>query len=152
MATSTKQVYTLEVVSKGIDQTNAQLKELNKNLKGNRSTVKDTEDSYSKLGQSTDAYGRRIKGTAQATNNSTKAFSKMSQGMQGTLVPAYATVAATVFALTAAFGALARAADLQILIDSAEEMSAQTGRSLISLANNMKDMIEESNIMNEGGL
>ena len=61
-----------------------------------------------------------MKGTGDATNNQTKAFSKMAQNMNGTLVPAYATVAANVFALTAAFGALKRAADLQILIDSAD--------------------------------
>ena len=57
-------------------------------------------------------YHRTQKGVAGATANSTKAFSKMQQGMGGSsgLVGAYATLAANVFAATAAFNALRQAA------------------------------------------
>ena len=65
--------------------------------------------STDKLNKSNDKYKKKQKGVAGATSNSTKAFSKMSTGIEGTLVPAYATLAANVFAITAAFGALKRA-------------------------------------------
>ena len=45
---------------------------------------------------------RRLKGAAQASANGTKNFSKMAQGISGGLVPAYATLAAQVFAVSAA--------------------------------------------------
>ena len=54
-----------------------------------------------KVTASTDRYSKKIKGVAGATSNSTKAFSKMTTGITSGLVPAYATLAANVFALTA---------------------------------------------------
>ena len=46
-----------------------------------------------------------------ATANSTKNFANMARGISGSLVPAYATLAANIFALTAVFGFLKQAAD-----------------------------------------
>lgn len=46
---------------------------------------------------------RAGKGLSRQSSNSTKNFSKMQQGISGGLVPAYATLAAQVFALSAAF-------------------------------------------------
>ena len=123
--------------------------------------IKKTYDSISSSGgekatkaftqatQATDNYSKRAKGVAHATNNQTKAFSKMEQGMSGGLVPAYATVAANVFALTALFGALSRAADFQVLIAGAEELSAQTGRSLTNLAKGMQEITDGAISMKE---
>ena len=53
---------------------------------------------------------RNTKGAAQASSNASKNFSKMSQGMGG-LVGVYATFAAQMFALSAAFNFLKNAAD-----------------------------------------
>lgn len=92
---------------------------------------------------------KQSKGVANATTNQTKAFSKMEQGMVGGLVPAYATVAANIFALTAAFGALSRAADFQVLIAGAESLSVQTGRNLISLAGSMQAVTDSAITMKE---
>ena len=64
---------------------------------------------------STDRYNKKAKGVAGATSNSTKAFSKMSQGISGGLVPAYAVLAANVFAVTAAFGVLQRSSAVRQL-------------------------------------
>ena len=58
---------------------------------------------------------RNLKGTANMTSNGTKQFSKMAQGMTGGLVPAYAVLASNVFALSAAFNFLKRAADVSNL-------------------------------------
>ena len=61
-------------------------------------TTKNTE----KLNKSNKDLDRNLRGTAKMTSNSTKEFSKMQQGMGG-LVGAYATLAAQVFAVSAAF-------------------------------------------------
>jgi hypothetical protein len=49
-----------------------------------------------KATKSADKYSKKNKGVAQATSNSTKAFSKMTTGIQGGLVPAYATLNSSV--------------------------------------------------------
>jgi len=140
MAKKITQTYVLKVIAENLAQTTAQLRVLSDTL--NKQTV--AQDKVTKghrtASKTIGEYDRNQKGAANATNNSTKAFSKMAQGMQGTLVPAYATVAANVFALTAAFGALERAADFTILIESAETLATQTGRSLIGLAKNMREI------------
>lgn len=70
---------------------------------------------YDDLGKSQSNYQKREKGAAGITSNSTKAFSKMQQGMEGGLVPAYAVLAANIFAVTAAFGVLQRAQGVEQL-------------------------------------
>ena len=57
-------------------------------------------------------YNKQQKGVAGATSNSTKAFSKMTTGITGGLVPAYAALAANVFAISAAFNFFKRAGDV----------------------------------------
>lgn len=135
-----EQEYTLKVVTKGLKEVVSELKQLNKGL-GEYGVEQD------KVNKSTDAASslhkrneKGMKGVAGATNNATKAFSKMNDGMVGSLVPAYATVAANVFALTAAFGALERAADLDVLINSSEKLAETTGRSLAGLAKDMQEV------------
>ena len=54
---------------------------------------------------------RTIKGAAQASSNATKNFSKMRGAIDGGLVPAYAKLAASLFAITAAFRFLEQAAN-----------------------------------------
>ena len=74
--------------------------------------------STDKLSKSSDkAANRGAKGVGQTGLSSAKGFSKMRDSMTGSngLVGAYATLAANVFALTAAFGALSRASALQQL-------------------------------------
>ena len=59
--------------------------------------------SLEKTSTSARTADRNLKGAARTSANSTKNFSKMAQGITGGLVPAYATLAAQVFAITAAF-------------------------------------------------
>jgi hypothetical protein len=47
----------------------------------------------------------------------------MAQGIQGTLVPAYATIVANIFALSQAFTVLRGAANFELLIKGAERLS-----------------------------
>jgi len=104
-----------------------------------KGTLKKVTNDTKKAGAAADNYSRKQKGVAGATSNSTKAFSKMSQGMGGVLVPAYAAFAAQMFALTAAFGFFKRAGDLKTLQAGQLAYAAGTGIAMKSMT---KDIME----------
>ena len=81
---------------------------------------------------------RRLKGAAQASANGTKNFSKMAQGISGGLVPAYATLAAQVFAVSAAFQFLSSASNYKNLIESQEIYGAVTGTNFASITKSLQ--------------
>ena len=88
-------------------------------------------------------YGRQKQGLVQ-TANSTKNFSKLANTIDGggggtSLVGAYATLAANVFAASAAFNALSRAAEFQQLQQGLEIVGNQSGRTLSVLAEGLRD-------------
>jgi hypothetical protein len=85
-------------------------------------------------------YNKQAKGVSGATSNSTKAFSKMTTGISGGLVPAYATLAANVFALTALFGALSKAASLRLLEEGLLRVGNAAGTNLSVVAERLKDI------------
>jgi len=103
-------------------------------------TAKQTD----KATKSTDKFNKGQKGVAQAGMNSTKAFSKMRSEMGGSsgVVAAYATFAANVFALTAAFGALQRAAQLQNLEKGFERLGNAVGRTSTMMAQSIQDITD----------
>ena len=84
-------------------------------------------DNFSDSAHNTD---RRLKGASQQSSNTTKNFSKMAQGITGGLVPAYATLAANIFAISAVFRFLSDAADFRVMLQGQMEFAAQTGTSL----------------------
>ncbi|MDB4461992.1 hypothetical protein N9033_00465 [bacterium] len=86
---------------------------------------------------SADNYSKKQKGVAGLTSNSTKAFSKMQQGTGG-LVAAYATLAAQLFAISAAFNFLKQAGQLVSLQAGQAAYAAGTGTAMRTLA---KDII-----------
>jgi hypothetical protein len=92
-----------------------------------------------KASNSSRTFDRNLKGAAQASANGTKNFSKMAQGMTGGLVPAYAAFAAQVFALTAAFGFLKRAADLENLRKSQVNFAQSSGLAIKSLTRQLRE-------------
>ena len=104
-----------------------------------KGTLKKVTNDTKKAGAAADNYSRKQKGVAGATSNSTKAFSKMSQGMGGVLVPAYAAFAAQMFALTAAFGFFKRAGDLKTLQAGQLAYASGTGIAMKSMT---KDIME----------
>lgn len=79
---------------------------------------------------------RNLKGAAQSSSNTTKNFSKMAQGTGG-LVAAYATLAAQVFAVTAAFQFLRGAGDLAVLQAGQQAYASATGTAMRTLANDI---------------
>jgi len=106
----------INIDGKDIELTKKQAKALGKEL--------------DKTGTSAHSTDRRLKGVAQTSSNSTKNFSKMAQGITGGLVPAYATLAANIFAIGAAFRFLQSAADFRILTQGQAEYAQRTGQSL----------------------
>ena len=109
-------------------------------------TMRLTEASAKKLGKSLDKVSksahdvdRGMRGTAQMSSNSTKNFAKQSQMMGGVLVPAYAALAAQVFALTAAFRFFQSAADLRVLEQGQLAYAASTGVALGAITKSLQD-------------
>lgn len=95
-----------------------------------------------KAASSSDNFSKQQKGVAGATSNGTKAFSKMTSGIQGGLVPAYAEIAARVFALTAAFGVLSRNNALLKLEEGLNFTGRAAGRNLPILAESLVEVTE----------
>ena len=84
------------------------------------------------------------KGIHQGNLSSAKGFSKMNQmlgsGGSSGLVAAYATLAANVFAASAAFLALRNAAQFEQLQQGIEQLGAQSGRTLSVMAQGLRDV------------
>ena len=104
-----------------------------------KKATKQTEklaDASEKLRKSRNRYSKGEKGVAQAGLSSAKSFSKMQGSMTGSggLVPAYATLAANVFAATAAFGLLRRASQVDQLTQGLSEMGKASGLAMGTLA------------------
>ncbi len=99
----------------------------------------DAGKASAKTGKSSRDADRNLKGLSQQSANSTKNFSKMAQGMTGTLVPAYAILASNVFAITAAFQFLKQAADFRVMQDSQVAFTAATGVGMQSLTKNIQE-------------
>ena len=114
--------------------------------------AKKATDATDKLGRSTDKLGKSRgkfnkgeKGVAGATSNSTKAFSKMRNEMGGGssgLVGAYATLAANVFALTAAFGILQRSSQIDELTASLQFLGNAAGTNLNIVVDELKNVTD----------
>ena len=104
--------------------------------------AKKASKELSNTGKSARTADRNLKGAAQASSNTSKNFSKMAQGIEGGLVPAYATLAASLFAITAVFQGLKAAADLKNQQRGLEEFSAVTGQNMIGVAMSIRQATE----------
>jgi len=94
--------------------------------------------SLNKTGQSAHSTDRALKGAAQASSGASKNFSKLSQGITGGLVPAYATLAANLFAVDALFRFLKSSADFRVLTQGQTAFAAATGVAYKSLAHDLQ--------------
>ena len=113
-------------------------------LKAIASDAEKAAKSTDKVARSARTADRNLKGTANMTSNSTKQFSKMSQGISGSLVPAYATLAANVFALSAAFNVLSRNDAVAKLQEGLEFTGRAAGRNLTMVADGLKEITDLS--------
>lgn len=105
-------------------------------------TLKIFEGDAKKAGKATEKLGKKTDETTYATKkginataNQTKNFANMARGISGSLVPAYATLAANVFALTAVFGFLKGAADYRLLQEGQAAYASVTGIAYKTLTN-----------------
>ena len=107
------------------------LKELGKNAKragrDMGSVAKNTAES-----------DRRLKSLSNQTSNTTKAFSKQAQTISGGLVPIYATLAAQVFAISAAYRFLVESANFKNLLEGQLAYGALTGNMYSVLATDIR--------------
>ena len=108
--------------------------------------TEDIQKATDKTKKSRDRYNKGEKGVAGATSNSTKAFSKMRNSMTGSsgLVSAYAILASNVFAATAAFNALRRAAQIEQLEQGLRLVGAAAGQNLPDIAQGLKDITDNA--------
>ena len=83
--------------------------------------------SVKKLGGAAQSTDRRIKGVTQQSSNASKNFSKQAQTMQGGVVAVYATIAAQVFAVSAAFQFMKSAMETRNLIEGQKAFGSVTG-------------------------
>ena len=83
--------------------------------------------SVKKLGGASQATDRRIKGVGQQSANASKNFSKQAQTMQGGVVAVYATIAAQMFAVSAAFQFMKSAMETRNLIEGQKAFGSVTG-------------------------
>ena len=109
------------------------------NLKALAADADKAAASTDNLSKSARSQDRALKGAAQASSNSTKNFAKMSQGISGGLVPAYAALAANIFAITALFNALRGAARVEQLTKGLSEMGAASGLALGTLSRGLQE-------------
>ena len=109
------------------------------NIKQVGNKAKKAAKDVDKLGKSAASTDRHMKGVSQQSSNASKNFSKMAQGMSGGLVPAYATLAAQVFAVTALFRFLQQAADFRVLIEGQKAFAAETGIAYNSIAKSLQN-------------
>ena len=127
----------LEVIVEGKN-----IKVVQKDVDNLANSVNKTGRSHDKAKKSQDNYNKGAKGVAGATANGTKAFSKMRNEIGGGssgLVGAYATLAANIFAATALFGALQRAAQVDTLIQGVEQLGIASGTNIAILAEGLKE-------------
>lgn len=97
---------------------------------------KKTAKNLDKMGTSARTADRNVKGAAQASSGASKNFSKMAQGAGG-LVGVYATLAATAFAVSAAFNFLKSAMDFKNLLEGQKALGAVTGVAYKTISNSL---------------
>lgn len=95
--------------------------------------AKATADKASGMGETKTA---RSIGAGGGTGSAASDFAAQAQGLGG-LVHLYATFAANIFAVSAAFNALSKAMDVTNLVKGLDQIGASTGRNLGSLAKQM---------------
>ena len=113
-------------------EVNGKMQKATVSAKKLRDALGGVEDASDRVGKSARETDRNIKGTAQASSNATKNFSKMSQGMGG-LVGAYASLAASLFAVSAAFNFLKSAGELKSLRAGQIAYASSTGVAINTL-------------------
>ena len=109
--------------------------------------AKNADKAAASTGKATkagDRYSKTQKGIAQTGLSAGKSMSKMASGMEGGLVPAYATLAAHVFAVTAAFGILSRAQSVKQLNEGLLFTGRAAGDNLTIVTRHLREITDNA--------
>lgn len=123
-----------------IAQVTNSAKKLNSELekaKKNASGLRPAGQTAAVSGANTDIEANRLaKGISGASGAAGRDFAKQAQGLGG-LVHVYATFAANLFAVTAGFQALSKAADYTNMVKGLDQLGAASGKNLGTMAKNV---------------
>jgi hypothetical protein len=134
-----------------VSQLQTKLKGLNKELASLKNAMRQTGSGsagYNGPGKQENIEYRNARGVAGTGGGGSRDFAKQAQGLGG-LVHLYATFAANIFAVSAAFMALDKAAQFEQMIEGAKALEATTGAALRSIAGQMKDVTDGALSMQE---
>jgi len=107
-------------------EVNGKMQKATLSTKKLRKQLDELEGTQDKVTKGASNLSRNMQGASKRTANTTKEFSKLQQGMGG-VVGIYATIAAQVFAVSAAFQFLKSASDVSNLIAGQEALGAVSG-------------------------
>ena len=124
-------------MAKKVQGTHVEHKVTTKGLKEVEKDAKKAGKGFNTLDKNASQADRGMKGAANMSSGASKNFSKLSQGITGGLVPAYATLAANLFALDAVFRFLKESADFRVLREGQLAFAAATGVAYQSLARDL---------------
>lgn len=111
--------------AQSLDKTTKSAQNLNKSLDNTR--------------HNSESVRRSMHGAAQMSSNTTKNFSKMAQTTENTLVPAYAKLAATGFAVSAVFRQFLQASQIAGLQDSLTAFANSSGIAMANLTDRIRE-------------
>ena len=121
---------------------NGSLNIVAKQAKAAASATDQLDKSTKNASKSRSNYQKVEKGVGQAGLSTAKGFSKQAGAITGGLVPAYAVLAANVFALTALFGALQRASAIKQLEQGLIAVGTAAGQNLPFVADNLRQITD----------
>lgn len=128
--------------SKANRQSASSQQENTKSAKQNASATQGAADAAGKAAGEHAHYDRALKGVHQSNLSGSKGFSKMRDAIDGGssgLVAAYATLAANMFAATAAFTALQKASQVEQLTQGLVSLGRASGIAMMSLSKGLQD-------------
>lgn len=138
--------FVLKLETKGMPEAQRSSKEIRENLEGAQKAASATKVARSAAAQPTGMAGvsagiggrevedyNMARGAAGAAGGSARDFADQARGLGG-LVRLYATFAANIFAVSAAFTALSRAMDTTNMVKGLDQLGAASGRNLGTLS------------------
>ena len=122
-------------------EVNGKMQKATLSTKKLRKQLDELEGTQDKVTKGASNLSRNMQGASKRTSNTTKEFSKLQQGMGG-VVGIYATIAAQVFAVSAAFQFLKSASDVSNLIAGQEALGAVSGVAYKTLTAGIREATE----------
>jgi len=114
-------------------------KALGNQLDGLAGSTEKNSKKQKELKENTDKTNKSQRGINKTAASGAKNFANMSSSISGGLVPAYATLAANIFAITAVFEFFSKAADTANLVAGQEALAISTGVAYKTISNSIKD-------------